>query len=68
MFWVLKMTVSMTRFFEHPKHMLKIMGEKIFTIYAKKFCLCGKILIEHTKKIIIATGKIVKQIRSVPFG
>ena len=23
---------SMRRFFEHPKHMLKLMGKKIFTI------------------------------------
>ena len=25
--------------FEHPKHMLKIMGKKIFTLYAENFCL-----------------------------
>ena len=25
--------------FEHPKHMLKIMGKKIFTILHEKFCL-----------------------------
>ena len=29
---LLKRTVSMRCFFEHPKHMLKIMGKKIFTI------------------------------------
>ena len=40
MLWVLKRTISMRRFlpsqldgsFEHPKHILKIMGKKIFTI------------------------------------
>ena len=40
MLWVLKRTVSLRRFFwshldgsfEHPKHMLKLMGKKIFTI------------------------------------
>ena len=31
MLWVLKRTVSMSSF-EHPKHMSKLMGEKIFTI------------------------------------
>ena len=52
MLWVLKRSVS----FEHPKHMLKLMGKKIFTIlvviYAKKcfiltyvgFCLFDLIL------------------------
>ena len=24
---------------KHPKHMLKLMGKKIFTIYAQKVCL-----------------------------
>ena len=33
MLWVLKRTVSMRRgFFEHPKHMIKLMGKEIFTI------------------------------------
>ena len=36
MLWVLKRTVSMRRFFEHPKHMLKLMGKKIFTILRSK--------------------------------
>ena len=31
MLWVLKRTVSMSSF-EHPKHMLKMMGNQIFTI------------------------------------
>ena len=38
MLWVLKRTVSMDSSFEHPKHMLKLMGKRIFTI------LCSKIL------------------------
>ena len=38
MLWVLKRTVSMRRFFEHPKHKLNLMGKKIFTIYAQNFC------------------------------
>ena len=32
MLWVLKRTVFMRWPFEHPKHMLKFMGKKIFTI------------------------------------
>ena len=32
MLWVLKRTVSMRRFFKHPKHIQKIMDKKIFTI------------------------------------
>ena len=32
MLWVLKLTVSMRRFFQHPKHMFKLMGKKIITI------------------------------------
>ena len=33
MLWVLKRTVSMRRvFFEHPKHMIKLMGKKINAI------------------------------------
>ena len=34
--WVLKRTVSMRRFFEHPKLMLKLMDKKISQFYAKK--------------------------------
>ena len=30
--WVLKRTVSMRRVFEHPKHILKLVGKKILTI------------------------------------
>ena len=33
MLWVLKRNVSMRLFFERPKHMLKLMGKKIFTLY-----------------------------------
>ena len=32
MLWVLKWTVSMRRFFEHPQHMFKLMGKKIIAI------------------------------------
>ena len=32
MLWVLKRTVSMRQFFEHPKHMFKLMGKKMITI------------------------------------
>ena len=32
MLWVLKRIVSMRQFFEHQKHMLTIMGKKIFTL------------------------------------
>ena len=35
MLWVLKRTVSMRRFFEHPKHMLKIMGKNIYSTTKK---------------------------------
>ena len=33
MLFVLKSTVSVRRSFEHPKHMLKLIGKKIFTIF-----------------------------------
>ena len=36
MLWVLKRTVSMRGSFEHPKHMLQLMGKKIFTILLSK--------------------------------
>ena len=39
MLWVLKRTVSMRRFFKHPKHMLKMMGKKIITILHAKILL-----------------------------
>ena len=33
MLWVLKRTVSLRRvFFEHPKHMFKLIGKEIITI------------------------------------
>ena len=34
--WVLKRTISMKLFSEHPKRMLKQMGKKIFTILRSK--------------------------------
>ena len=37
MLWVLKRTISVRRFFEHPKHALKLMSKKIFTILHSKF-------------------------------
>ena len=33
---------------EHPKHMLKLMGKKIFTIYAEKFCLSKPLMLQVT--------------------
>ena len=38
MLWVLKRTVSLRRFFEHTKHMLKIIGKKKITILRRFFC------------------------------
>ena len=35
MLWVLKRTVSMRRSFKRQKHMLKVMGKKIFTISSR---------------------------------
>ena len=37
MLWVLKRTVSVGGSFEHPKHMLKLMGKEIFTMLRSKF-------------------------------
>ena len=39
MLWVLKESSQLDGSFEHPKHMLKIMGKKIFTILPCFFCL-----------------------------
>ena len=39
MLWVLKRTVSMRRFFEHPEHMFKLMDKKIITFLRKLFFL-----------------------------
>ena len=41
MLWVLKRTVSMRQFFWAPKHVLKIMGKKIFTILRWKYQIPG---------------------------
>ena len=41
MLWVLKRTVS----FGYPKHMLKLMRNKIFTILPSKFCLSRPMLL-----------------------
>ena len=37
MSWILKRTLSVRRFFEHPKHMLKIMGRKDLQFYTEFF-------------------------------
>ena len=37
MLWVLKRTVSLRRFFEHPKHMLKMMDKNIIAILRSFF-------------------------------
>ena len=39
MLWVLKRPSQRDGSFEHPKHMLKIMGKKILHLYAENFCL-----------------------------
>ena len=36
MLWVLKRTVSMRRFFSALKHMFKLIGKKVITLYAHK--------------------------------
>ena len=41
MLWVLNRTVSMRLFFEHPKHMFKLMDKKIIAILSFFFCLIG---------------------------
>ena len=39
MLWVLKRTVSMRRFFEHTKHMFKLMGKEINAILSAQTIL-----------------------------
>ena len=41
MLWVLKRTVSMRRFFEHPKQMFKLSDQKLLTILRPNICLFG---------------------------
>ena len=48
MLWVLKRTVSMRCSFEHPKHMLKLMGKKIYTLFAENFCLSKPVYVSVT--------------------
>ena len=36
MLWVLKKTSQLDGSFEHPKHMLKLTGKKIFTVLGSK--------------------------------
>ena len=45
MLWVLKRTVSINGSFEHPKHMFKLMGKKIFTNLRSKICLSKPVLV-----------------------
>ena len=42
MLWVLKRTVSMRRFFDHPKHTLKLMGITLLTILRSFFVCLSK--------------------------
>ena len=61
MLWVLKRTVSMRRFFEHPKHILKLMDKKLLTIILSKCLLCRFsyiiILVSEKKNLQTFTGK-----------
>ena len=51
MLLVLKRMVSMDGSFEHPKHMLKLMGKKEFTILRSKICLSKPVIQYSTFKI-----------------
>ena len=59
MLWVLKRTVSMRRFSEHPKHVLKLCVRKCLQFYTEIFCLAKlmklmKLVIESFEIIIMA--------------
>ena len=64
MFWVLKRTVllyskepsQVDGSFEHPKHMLKLMGKKIFTILAENFRLSKPVYVH------IGSGETIPQL------
>ena len=66
MLWVPKRTVSMTPF-EHPKHMLKLIGKKIFTILRSKIFFISKpltsahILLNLLNKSNVRLNNIVAQ-------
>ena len=47
MLWALKRTVSMRRSYEQPKHMLKQMGKKIFTILRSKILFMKPVYISR---------------------
>ena len=47
MFRVLKRTVSIRRFFDHRKHMFKLMGKEIIAFYAEHLCLTGPMFALH---------------------
>ena len=49
MLWILKRTVSMRQFFEHPKHMFKLKGKKIITILSLiKFTYLDRCLFQQS--------------------
>ena len=45
MLWVLKRTVSMRRFFEHPKHSINWWVRKYLSFYANKISLSGSMIL-----------------------
>ena len=61
--WVLKRTISVRGYFEHAKHMFKLMGKKISTLvsefYTCTFGLSGTMIInellEHAHEILVNT-------------
>ena len=59
MLWVLKRTVSMRRFFEHPEQMLKLMDKKIFTILHSNIL---SILIYLYNNFLISIGPVKQKI------
>ena len=66
MLWVPKRTVSMSPF-EHPKHMLKLIGKKIFTVLRSKNLFISKpvmsahILLNLLNKSNVRLNNIVAQ-------
>ena len=59
MLWVLKRTFSMRPSFEHPEHMLKLMGKKIFTILSWNILFIKTYEVSsHTIKSVLVIPKI----------
>ena len=58
MLWVLKRTVSMIRFVEHPKHILELRNKEIFTILHSKFCLSKPMILLKRLDVINYTTHI----------